>query len=141
MVQYEVLGPLYLFIAVAIMFAVPRRVFPRRVGGSWLKAKATTATYLASLHRELGVRAIYRSDGYVARLVVLAILWGGALAMFTAAGVQEGFERRGGTTATQVVLAIGLLGTALMAPLGRSRTVVVDDAGRFAQDDSVRFPS
>lgn len=134
-VEYVVAGPIFAVVALAVALVMPRRVFPRRVRGSWLKAKAATVPYLADLRSRLGVRALYKHDGFVVRVVLLGLLWAGtALAFASLASPAASFSPRGGTAVIWVTIGFGALGTALMLPGRHRRTVLVDDAGRFVEE-------
>lgn len=139
-VEYVVVGPIFSVFALAVVLAMPRRVFPRRVSGSWLKAKAATVPFLAEMRSRLGVRALYKHDGFVVRIVVLALLWVGAAVAFpSVASTPASFSPRGGTPVTWAVIVLGVIGTALMIPGRRTRTVLVDDAGHFTEEPLAPF--
>lgn len=134
-VEYVVAGPIFFVFALAVALAMPRRVVPRRVSGSWMKAKAATVPFLADLRRVLGVRALYKHDGFVVRIVVLGLLWVGAAVAFpSVASTPASFSPRGGTPATWALIVLGAIGTALMIPGRHTRTVLVDDAGHFTEE-------
>ncbi|MGH9085816.1 MAG: hypothetical protein ACRDYW_10220 [Acidimicrobiales bacterium] len=134
-VEYMVAGPIFTVFALAVALAMPRRLFPRRVRGSWLKAKAATAPFLADLRRRLGVRAVYKHDGFVVRIVLLGLLWVGAAVSFPGVVSTPGsFSQRGGTPVTWALIVLGAIGTALMIPGRRARIVLVDDAGHFTEE-------
>lgn len=134
-VEYLVAGPIFAVLAFAVALAMPRRVVPRRVSGSWLKAKAATVPFLADLRRGLGVRALYKHDGFMMRVVVLGVLWVGAAVSFASlASSPASFSPRGGTPVMWVVIVLGAIGTALMIPGRHTRTVLVDDAGHFTDE-------
>lgn len=134
-VEYVVAGPIFVVFALAVALVMPRRVFPRRVSGSWLKAKAATVPFLADMRRRLGVRALYKHDGFVLRVVLLGLLWAGAAIAFASlASPEASFSPRGGTPVTWATIGLGALGTALMIPGRHSRTVLVDDAGHFTEE-------
>lgn len=134
-VEYVVAGPLFTALALAVAMVVPRRVVPRRVSGSWLKAKAATGPFLADIRRELGVRALYKHDGFVVRVVLLGLLWAGAaIAFANLASPAASFSPRGGTSVMWATIGLGAVGTALTLPGRHRRTVLVDDAGRFIEE-------
>lgn len=134
-VEYLVAGPIFIVFALAVALAMPRRLFPRRVRGSWLKAKAATVPFLADLRSRLGVRAVYKREGFVVRIVLLGLLWVGAAVAFpSVVSTTSSFSPRGGTPVTWAVIVLGAIGTALMIPGGRTRTVLVDDAGHFTEE-------
>lgn len=134
-VEYVVAGPIFTFLALAVALVMPRRVFPRRVSGSWLKAKAATGPFLADVRRGLGVRALYKHAGFMLRVVLLGLLWAGAAIAFASLTSPEAsFSPRGGTPVTWAMIGLGVLGTALMIPGRHSRTVLVDDAGHFTEE-------
>lgn len=134
-IEYVVVGPLFTVLALAVLLVMPRRVLPRRVEGSWLKAKAATVPFLATVRRDLGVRALYKHDGFVARVVVVGVLWvGAAVAFAELASPSASFSSRGGTPVTWATIALGLLATALMLPGRNPRSVLVDDAGHLSEE-------
>jgi RNA polymerase subunit RPABC4/transcription elongation factor Spt4 len=137
-VEYLVAGPIFSVFALAVALAMPRRVVPRRVRGSWLKAKAATVPFLADLRRRLGVRALYKHERFVLRVVLLGLLWAGAAIAFpSVVSTPASFSPRGGTAVTWAVIVLGAIGTALMIPGRRTRTVLVDDAGHFTEEPVV----
>lgn len=134
-VEAVVAGPIFFVFALAVAAAMPRRVFPRRVSGSWMKAKAATVPFLADLRTRLGVRALYKHDGFVVRIVVLGLLWVGAVVAFpSVVSAPASFSPRGGTPLTWALIVLGAIGTALMIPGRNTRTVLVDDAGHFTEE-------
>jgi hypothetical protein len=83
----------------------------------------------------LGVRARYKHDGFVVRVVLLGVLWAGATIVFAnAASLEASFSLPGGTPVTWAVIVLGAIGTALMLPGQHRRTVLVDDAGHFTEE-------
>ena len=65
-VQGHTLGPVFTLLAVLIIIASPRRVAPRRVDGSRMRALASGPDFRRRVHNELHGAEVYKARRYLA---------------------------------------------------------------------------